>query len=377
MFPLALLIIATSNDLVDFTFPASSNELFPDNGIGSFVIEREILVKKIIDMVNGKKVSNYYFRGPRGSGKSFILNLLGKRLREMNKKVFLIRHAGELRTLSEERLKEVDDSCASERVYILIDEVHENPSDPLWDFLLKTEHAHLVVIGVGIPTLDGRSPAFTHKFPANFFLFKNEDLDNRVIGKFEELYKFGLASSGVDTRNVVEKTLSWVISYTGGHAFPFVKLSEYLLMCKKQDCIDDNWDSVVCCASFFDSDLSKAIIARSFQLSRDVKLASYKIFNLGIINESCEEDLENFGLWDSEKNWFISSLLIFHLFSCRKQTEYPSIDIQKVIEIGLSGLGEIHFSQMENGLPVARYENSISYYIGIRYFTIHRSLWWS
>ena len=181
---MAFLIIATSKDPTDFTFPASSNELFPDNGIGSFVIEREILVKKMIDIVNGSKVSNYYFRGPRGSGKSFMLNLLGKRLREMNKKVFLIEHAGELRTLSKERLKEIDDSL-KERAYILIDEVHENLSDSLWNHLLKKVHANLVVTGVGIPTLDGRSPAFKHKFPANFFLFKNEDLDNRVLVKFE------------------------------------------------------------------------------------------------------------------------------------------------------------------------------------------------
>ena len=122
---------------------------------------------------------------------------------------------------------------------------------------------------------------------------------------------------------------------------------------------------------------SKDIIARSFQLSGDVITASVKIFSLGIVDKSMEFILANAGLWDHENKWFLSNFLVCHLFNSQEKTEYPSVDIQKVIEIGLSGLEDIHFSQMVNGLSVARYENSICNYIGTRYFTIHRSLWWS
>jgi hypothetical protein len=99
-----------------------------------------------------------------------------------------------------------------------------------------------------------------------------------------------------------------------------------------------------------------------------------KIFSLGLVDKSDEFILANAGLWDHENEWFLSNFLVFHLFNSKKKTEYPSLDIQKVIEIGLSGLEDIHFSQMVNGISVERYENSISHYIGIRYCIIHRSL---
>ena len=309
-------------------------------------------------------MSNYYFRGPRGSGKSFMLNLLGKRLLEINKRVFFIEHAGDLKNLSRDLLKEVDESL-KEPAYILIDEVHENTSDPLWDYLLK-KAVNLVVIGVGIPHLDGRSPAFMNKFAGDFFLFKSEDLDIKVIEKFEELLNDGLTSSSVvNTRTVVENTLSWVLSYTGGHTYPFLKLSEYLLKQRKQECIDSNLESIVCGALFFDLEISKEIIARSFQLSHDVREASHKIFTQGIIDGFCEDCLEKSSLWNSDKNWFISNFLVFHLFSIKKKIEFEPLDLQKIIEIGLEDLSEIHFSQMLNDLSVERYENSIGYYIGV------------
>jgi len=340
------------------------SELFPDNGIGLFVIEREILVNEIIKKVSINKVSNYYFRGPRGSGKSVMLHLLGKRLLEINKKVFFIEHAGYLRNLSKELLIEVDESL-KEPAYILIDEVHENTSDPLWDYLLK-KALNIVVIGAGIPNLDGRSPAFKHKFPPIFFLLKSEDLDIKVIEKFEELLNNGLKSSSVvNTRTVVENTLSWVLSYTGGHAFPFLKLSEYLLINEKQACINKKLDSIVCGAHFFGLQISKEIIARSFQLSGDVVTASNNIFSLGIVDKSNEYILTNAGLWDHDKNWFLSRLLVYHIFSLRDKEEAPCLDIQSIIEIGLSELEENHFSQMINGRLVKRYENSIGFYIGI------------
>ena len=84
-----MVLLVANEDLIEFTFPSSSNEKFPDNGIGSFIIHRNVLVNKMIDIVIENKVSNYYFRGPRGSGKSFMLNLLGEKLKEKNYPVFL------------------------------------------------------------------------------------------------------------------------------------------------------------------------------------------------------------------------------------------------------------------------------------------------
>lgn len=223
------------------------------------------------------------------------------------------------------------------------------------DFLLKGSPKNLVVVGVGIPTLDGRLPAFKHKFPANFFLFKTEDLESSVVDKFEELFKLGLERADFCTRSVVEYTLEWARSYTGGHAFPFLKLSEYLLRHQKQRCIDQDFESIVCGAEFFYSQACRDIFARSFQLSADVFTASGKFFSLGIVDQSNENTLENVGLWDEDENWFLSKFLVSHLFGRRKRGSHSAnpLDMQKVIEIGLSKLDETHFSPQDTqGKPI-------------------------
>ena len=147
--------------------------MFPENGVGTILLSRESLVNSIVDEVRNGRNKSYYYRGPRASGKSVVLNLIGKKLVELGEEVYYISHAGFLRDLDLGPLKVADaDKDRTKKIYFLVDEVHENTRDPSWGFLLKDSSLNLVVIGVGIPQLDGRSPAFAKKTSWNLSFSK-------------------------------------------------------------------------------------------------------------------------------------------------------------------------------------------------------------
>ena len=86
----------------------------------------------------------------------------------------------------------------------------------------------------------------------------------KAVSWDKELFKVGLERTDFCTRSVVEFTLHWVLSYTRGHVFSFLKLSEYLLKLQKQKCIDQDLETLVCGAEFFDSNPCRGIISRLF-----------------------------------------------------------------------------------------------------------------
>ena len=72
-------------------------------------------------------------------------------------------------------------------------------------------------------------------------------------------------------------------------------------------------------------------------------------------------------MWDINKKWFLSKFLVFHLFSSQVKEEYSEnpLDIQSIIEIGLSKLDDAHFLERDvRGKPITRYQNSIGSFIG-------------
>ena len=323
-------------------------------------------MNSIVDEVRSGRNKSYYYRGPRASGKSVVLNLIGKKLVELGEEVYYISHAGFLRDLDLGPLKVADaDRDRTKKIYFLVDEVHENTGDPSWGFLLKDSSLNLVVIGVGRPQLDGRSPAFAKKYPGTYLLVKQDDLAESVVNNFAHLYSAGAIADS--DREVAKKTLYWALNYTGGHTYPFLKLAEYLLISHPKICLHERWSSIVCAGTFLSSELSSSIISRSFRLALEVKSAAAKIF-YGEVDDTAEGVLIEAGLWNESNNWFISDFFQFILFSTRKKSKLTSVDVltvEKVVEIGLSSMNETHFKPYDSlGKFINRYENSIGNYIG-------------
>ncbi len=58
----------------------NKNINIPDNGIGKVLLRRSEFVKEQIDNIIHNNITSIYYRGPTGSGKSVLLQLLGEAL---------------------------------------------------------------------------------------------------------------------------------------------------------------------------------------------------------------------------------------------------------------------------------------------------------
>ncbi len=299
--------------MLPFQFPAKKPTPFPLNGAGEFLLDRERVVEPIVqDILYASEGASFYFRGPKGSGKTLFLQLIGQTLSNMGEKVMWIENAHFLvNEIRREELVHLSDSCApGKRVYLLIDEVHDAKHCALWTYLLKGSHS-LVPIGAGIPGL-GSSPAFQRKFDPSFLLFTVDDLHETVISYFRSVSTLKLQQDGVDsscTRDVLE----WVLAYTGGHAYPFVQLAHYLLSFHPKACKEGRMEEVVL-GVFFDSDVYKKIVSRCFDVTGDVKEAVFHIITKCTRSARYESMLFEAGLWNGDEKWLLSGLLLNHIF---------------------------------------------------------------
>jgi predicted AAA+ superfamily ATPase len=86
--------------LIEFKFPllkakldSAKNEIFPENGIGSALFCREALIARFLKEFFNSNGLNFYIRGPRGSGKTMVLYLIGQELQRQGETVYFVKHA--------------------------------------------------------------------------------------------------------------------------------------------------------------------------------------------------------------------------------------------------------------------------------------------
>jgi hypothetical protein len=367
----AKLKFAEKNDsitqyVVPFRFPEiNEKERFPLNGIGTVLLNRTGFINRIADLILETTSSSYYFRAPRGSGKSVFLQLLGKELERRGQIVYLIKHAGKLEKFDENQLIKLVDG---RNVILLIDEVHRNFESDKWDYLLKENH-NITTVGVGIPYLNDVSPSFQEKYEPHDFFLTDEDLSNDIISYFSSLI-------GSSNESEVKDTLLYLLSYSGGHCYPFLKIAEYLFSQHSRNCTDLNQvASIVCGSPFFESSNCKKILGRSFHFDSEVMESSDAILSTGIKSYRHEGVLSKLGLWNHQTNWFISDLFVTFLFLNRKtvskKVESKKLNISDIISFGLSQLSNVHFTQLvDQGAGINRYEDAIGHFFGYKIASI-------
>ena len=188
---MVVLFLFTCAVLVKFEFPEAASRPFPENGLGDFVFDRKTIVEPFVSLLTNPIAppkQGYYFRGPRGNGKTVFLQLVGRALMERGEAVIWVEHAGFLdgRIITREQLVALSASAApGKKVYLLVDEVQANKNSPLWTYLLEMNHS-LVTIGAGDPTL-GVSPAFPVKHDPTFLFFGEADIVNDAVDYFRGL----------------------------------------------------------------------------------------------------------------------------------------------------------------------------------------------
>ncbi len=313
-----------------------------------------------------------YFRGPAGSGKSQLMFLLATELVKRGHSVYYIKDARLLKSFEESEFQNLNASIGKDakKVYLLIDEV-SGPMDHAV-LLLKDELPNIVVIGTGIPRLSQPSPAFRKKLPGSYIMLQKYELAECFV-----IFKTMIPAGYVLEDEHLNFLLETVRYNTGGHLYPFLKLTEHLIVHHTADC------------------RSKAIVATLMKLScnpvhhacasviDDIRSRSYSSIGSGaetlalsvLAGKHSSTDLaalENLGYFNSETNTFLSDFLVSTLLNVHPASaKAPTIDflqesnpsIEQAITLALRNMSESDFIDPAADLP--RIENSLSFAFGL------------
>jgi hypothetical protein len=368
-----LIVASVENYIEEFKFPSKEETtdegIFPRNGFNEVLFSRKILINRFLEDVMTSVDRSFYLRGPRGSGKTLLSYLIGKELQSRGETVYYIKHAGKLSNLNEENLKNFEKRLADgKKLYLLIDEVHNDTNSALWLYLLKQE-TRTVTIGFGIPRIQNPSPAFQIKYEPSYVLLRKEDF----IGEEENL-RYLAKLADISDMTVISDLMDWMLEYTGGHTFPFMKLCEHFLVNHKKSCMKRDFESVVHNETFYKSPIYKLIISRAFDLGYEQRESAYEILGKGVASLFHINRLNKSGLWNNDTGWFLSNLLLSHLFQMYGENpeNHPKeiIDLsspdglQNVLLYGLSNLKEDDFKEPD-GIN-DRYENALGTILAIK-----------
>ena len=358
------------DDLEEFKFPSKvdsiEDEIFPENGVGNTLFNRRALVNRFLEDVFHSKKRRFYIRGPRGSGKTVLLYLIGRELQRLGETVYVVKHAGALRDLNKRHFMALEDKLREgKKLYLLIDEVHQNTSDKMWNYLLK-ETSKTITIGFGIPKIQDYYLSIEQKYEPSFVMLTKEDFSTE-----EELQLLGHGANVSDT-SMISDLVDWMLEYTGGHAYPCLKLCEYMLRHQKLCCKERNYESVLNSGEFYESSVFETIDGRAYDLSVTTRESAYNIFKTGVVSLSDVHRISKVGLWNGTTYWFLSNLLVSYLFqkvrknvSASDYTDWEKPDVfEKVLLYGLSELKKDDFEDSFNGKE--RYENAIGFIFAMK-----------
>lgn len=168
---------------------------------------------------------SYYWRAPRGSGKSVFLKLVGKELQSRGCEVYYFQSATNLEDYPLHYFKQFAEKAAGRTVALLIDEVQNNPRSRHWPDLLKENPDNLLVVGVGIPAIPSVSALFSTAFPSSdsgvFPIFLNEQDLPEINSYFKK--EFPLIAE-----NHIQSVCHELLNYTGGQIYPFVQFALHM-----------------------------------------------------------------------------------------------------------------------------------------------------
>ena len=350
-----------------------SKSLFPKDGLGSIVLQRKELVKSILGKVAKDDDRAVYIRAPMGCGKTTLLHLVGKELllrsdQAEKLKFFHIENAAEISVEIKAQLKSLSNSCKEgEKIYLLVDEVHHSPkgSAGVWTYVIKNSR-NIKTIAFGIPE-DGLSPRFYIKmFGADVFLSES-DLDQETISSFLTLGKPTHPTITVDNVRAMYKH---VLSYTGGHVFPLLKMMEYLLTTPNDDINnfnDTHFSKILGGKEFIESESCKEIIQRVYSFSSEVIRTVDNIMTTSQVTVDAESILNYHGWWNQKTNWLISDFMMFCLFQKISKKPLPEdLTLDDIIAIGLQTARPCHFFQEDPNVEgdIPHYEISFGHFFG-------------
>ncbi len=313
-----------------FVYSIVEDENFPESGGGGKVIfKREWFIKEVADMVlrinKGGKYNSYYWRAPRGSGKSVFLYLIGKELQERGCEVYLL-VSPELERIEQKYFHQLAEKAGDKVVVLLIDEVQNNTCSVHWNDLLRERRPkNLLVLGVGLMGLHflPASPHFGYQYPMNFELFPMFLTAKDLV----EVVPFFTKESSQPDEDFVTKLCKQVLAFTNGHFYPFVAIMEHILDAKSKVNLSDI-SLYLSSQEFRASEAYIGIRRRCSMESEDLLAATYVLHN-----GRNQGDLEKAYILYNRA--FLSPLVmneVFRRMRCNDDVEAITLDESEGIE---------------------------------------------
>ncbi len=119
----------------------------------------------------------------------------------------------------------------------------------------------------------------------------------------------------------------YILSYTGGHVFPLLKMMEYLLTNPSSNvhnnCNDMHFSRILGGKEFIESESFREIIQRIYSFSSEIIRTVDNIMRTSEVTAAAESILSYHGWWNQKTSWLISDFMMFCLFQKAPKKPIP------------------------------------------------------
>ena len=282
-------------------------------------MNRQRILKEVFDAVHSQLESqptnspSVYLSGCRGMGKTSDLLLIARELKCRNWEVYFFKSAASIPVGVEVKLAAYALQNKSKNIAVIVDEVCSNPNSPLFVEFLKGELPNVLTIGAAVPRYN---PSITAIFRD---ILHTTDLvlrvnDEDVVGLIEHWQ-----SKDVATLQMVMYVSQILLNHCGGHVYPVLAFMEYFFTdSEAQKCLTDEKKFV---RYFFSAKFRQTLVYRDvckrcyfYDDHHDSVAVGGRLLS-GKEEISDSATLARLGWWDSDRNDFISALLLNNFFS--------------------------------------------------------------
>ena len=201
---------------------------FPMHDGGKVLFQRDWFIKKTASFLLAKddsgKHRSHYWRAPFGAGKTLFLKLIGRELQKRGCDVYMT-VAAQMDDFDYEFFPKLAKEAGDRTVVLMVDEVQNNMNSKHWNRVLKgSKPANLLVLGAGIPQLDGFTPQFDERYPEGSEVFPMF----LTIDDLPEVRAHFITRTN-QSEEITAKVCERLLEFTAGHLFAFVRFTTHVL----------------------------------------------------------------------------------------------------------------------------------------------------
>ncbi len=254
-------------------------------------------------------------------------------------------------------------TATGQLTYVAVDEAQNCKKDNyFWSLILRSPCLAVIITGLSI-ALD--SPSIPDKEPSNFIFFSEEEVKDEVFTAFKNYIASRHPTKTINDAKLLEVLLG-IRTYTGGHAFPLMRLCHYVFD-EHFNVVMEGYNAVEKLfrpSTFMDLPVMKEIKGRCFNFEEPER-KSLRNYLSDPTKFSAEDQLviSKFGFMEGGK--ILSELFLQFVYANKSifpEDMYIASNIEDVIVFALSNFTSDLF--MEPDRFNYAYENSVGFFFG-------------